>query len=597
MIKFPYGISDFREINTCGYYYRDRTHAIPVLERTKSSLFIRPRRFGKSLVLSMLENYYDIARRDAFESIFGKLAIGSDPTALRNLYFILRWDFSCIDPTGSPDDIKRSLYGHINVCIEDFVRRYRFAGFDLPEDIIDRANALVSIQSLVSSTKTYGHPIFLLIDEYDNFANTIMMLPVADSRGRYEALVHDEGLLRTLFKVVKASTSGAGFDRVFITGVSPVVMSDITSGYNVAEDIFLEPEFADLCGFREEEVAETLHEIAELCGMENNKADEALGVMRSCYNGYNFIPRSTDFLYNPTLCLYFFKQFQKRCAYPEEMLDANLASDDSKLEYIAGLPGGTDMILDLNEKGSQITVSRLQKRFGLHDMLSDYSKDRIFIASFLYYFGVLTLAGETEQGELCLKVPNLVMQGMFVERVRRMMLPNPVIRDRGVDAAKRVYQFGEIEPVCRFVEEVYFPVFSNRDYAQVNELTIKTCFLTLLYNDILYIMDSEPAIERRHADLTMIIRPDKRHYKIFDVLIEFKLLSLKVLNMTGEQLRAMSQQDIHDLPLVKQTLNDAKKQVLDYGNRLARKYPGLHLKSFVVAALGFERVCFLRIGL
>ena len=597
MIKFPYGISDFREINTCGYYYRDRTHAIPVLERTKSSLFIRPRRFGKSLVLSMLENYYDIARRDAFESIFGKLAIGADPTALRNSYFILRWDFSCIDPTGSPDDIKRSLYGHVNVCIEDFVRRYRFAGFDLPEDIIDRANALVSIQSLVSSTKTYGHPIFLLIDEYDNFANTIMMMPVADSRGRYEAMVHDEGLLRTLFKVVKASTSGAGFDRVFITGVSPVVMSDITSGYNIAEDIFLEPEFADLCGFREEEVAETLHEIAKLCGMENNKADEALSVMRSYYDGYNFIPRSTDFLYNPTLCLYFFKQFQKRCAYPEEMLDANLASDDSKLEYIAGLPGGTDMILDLNEKGAQVTVSRLQKRFGLQDMLSDYSKDRIFIASFLYYFGVLTLSGETEQGELCLKVPNMVMQGMFVERVRRMMLPNPVIRDRGVDAAKRVYQFGEIEPVCRFVEDVYFPVFSNRDYAQVNELTIKTCFLTLLYNDILYIMDSEPAIERRYADLTMIIRPDKRHYKIFDVLIEFKLLSLKVLNMTGEQLRAMSQQDIHDLPLVKQTLNDAKKQVLDYGNRLARKYPGLHLKSFVVTALGFERVCFLRIGL
>lgn len=596
MIKFPYGISDFREINTQGFYYRDRTHAIPVLEHTKSSLFIRPRRFGKSLVLSMLENYYDIGRRDAFESIFGKLIIGADPTVLRNAYFILRWDFSCIDPTGSSNAIKRSLYDHINICIEDFVRRYRSAGFDLPEDIVDRTNALFSIQSLVSSTKICGHPIFLLIDEYDNFANTIMMLPVADSRSRYEALVRDEGLLRTLFKVVKASTSGTGFDRVFITGVSPVVMSDITSGYNIAEDIFFEPEFADLCGFREEEVAETLREIAELCGMDTKKADEALDMMRSYYNGYNFIPRSTGFLYNPTLCLYFFKQFQKRCAYPEEILDANLASDDSKLAYIAGLPGGTDMILDLNEKGSQVAVSRLQKRFGLQDMLSDDSKDRIFIASFLHYFGVLTLSGETEQGDLRLKVPNLAMQGMFVERVRRMMLPNPVVRDRGIDAAKRVYQFGEIEPVCRFVEEVYFAVFSNRDYALVNELTIKTCFLTLLYNDMLYIMDSEPAIERRYADLTMIIRPDKRHYKIFDVLIEFKLLSLKTLNLTGERLRTMSQQDIHDLPLVKQTLNDAKEQVLNYGSRLAGKYPGLRLKSFVVVALGFERVCFLDMG-
>ena len=248
----------------------------------------------------MLENYYDIARRDAFESIFGKLAIGADPTALRNSYFILRWDFSCIDPTGSPDDIKRSLYNHINVCIERFIRIYKVAGFDLSKIRIDPSDAHFSIQSLISEVLLSGIPVFLLIDEYDNFANTIMMLPVADSRGRYEALVHDEGLLRTLFKVVKASTSGAGFDRVFITGVSPVVMSDITSGYNIAEDIFLEPEFADLCGFSEEEVAETLREIAKLCGMENNKADEALGVMRSCYNGYNFIPRSTDFLYNPT---------------------------------------------------------------------------------------------------------------------------------------------------------------------------------------------------------------------------------------------------------------------------------------------------------
>ena len=125
MIKFPYGISDFRKIMTGGYYYRDRTGAIPYIERTDSSLFIRPRRFGKSLVLSMLENYYDIARRDAFESIFGRLRIGADPTRLRNSHFILRWDFSCIDSTGSHDDIKRSLYDHINGRIQNFLRYYR----------------------------------------------------------------------------------------------------------------------------------------------------------------------------------------------------------------------------------------------------------------------------------------------------------------------------------------------------------------------------------------------------------------------------------------------------------------------------------------
>jgi hypothetical protein len=435
--------------------------------------------------------------------------------------------------------------------------------------------------------------VFLLIDEYDNFANTIMMLPVADSQARYAALVHDEGLLRTLFKVVKSATSGTGFDRVFITGVSPVVMSDITSGYNIAEDMFFEPEFGDLCGFRENEVAETLREIAHGCGMDDSKAGEALEMMRVYYNGYNFIPGRDTFIYNPTLCLYFFKQFQKRCAYPRKMLDANLSVDQSKLEYVCLLPGGQELVTSLANTGQKVAVTDIVDRFGLSEMLSDDSKDRTFIISFLYYFGVLTLAGETEQGEYLLKVPNLVMQGMYVERVQRMMLPDPVIRDRGLDAARQLYQFGEIKPVCMFVQDIYFTVFSNRNYIQANELIIKTCFSTLLYNDLLYIMDSEPEIERRYADLTMIIRPDKRYLKIFDVLIEFKFLSLKTLGLSGEQLRAMTPEALDDLPEVKQALDEGKSQIIDYGNRLARKYPALRLKSFVVVALGFERICFL----
>jgi len=595
MIKFPYGISDFRKIVTRGYYYRDRTGAIPLLEQNDSTLFIRPRRFGKSLVLSMLENYYDIARRDAFDSLFGELAVGCEPTPLRNSHFILRWDFSCIDPTGTPDKIKQSLYDHIVVRIQNFIRYYRDNGFDLQQIEVHPENASATIESLLGATQSAGYPVFLLIDEYDNFANTVMMLPLQDARERYEALVHDEGLLRTLFKVVKASTSGTGFDRVFITGVSPVVMSDITSGYNIAEDMFFEPEFADLCGFREEEVDATLREIAETCGMDAAKAEEALAMMRIYYNGYNFIPRRTDFIYNPTLCLYFFKQFQKNCAYPRKMLDANLSVDQSKLEYVANLPGGLDLVIALAQKGHEVNVPDIVDRFGLSDMLSDQSKDRTFITSFLYYFGVLTLAGETEQGELRLKVPNIVMQGMYVERVLQMMLPNPVMRDQGVDAAKRVYQFGEIEPVCRFVEEIYFSAFSNRDYAQVNELTVKTCFLTLLYNDLLYIMDSEPELEWRYADLTMIIRPDKRHLKIFDVLIEFKFLGLKDLNLSGKAIRAMAPEQMHALPLVEKAITEGRKQALDYGNSLIARYRTLRLNRFVVIALGFERICYLKV--
>ena len=593
MIKFPYGMADFRQIVTQGYFYCDRTQAIPLLEQAQSQLFIRPRRFGKSLLLSMLENYYDIARKDSFEAMFGHLAISLNPTPQRNFYFILRLDFSCVDPTGAPDDVKRSLFNHINARIENFILYYGNNGFDMSCINVNQGDALYTINSLLGAAAVVGHPIYLMIDEYDNFANTVMMPPTLDSRDRYTAMVHDEGVLRTFFKMVKSSTGGVMFDRVFITGVSPVVLSDITSGYNIAEDIFFEPEFGDLCGFQEQEVENILGDIATGCGLGEEKASEALEMMRTYYNGYNFVPRGHVVVYNPTLCLYFFKQFQKRCAYPSKMLDANLAVDDSKLEYVAGIPGGRELILSLMQHGSEVTVLDIEDRFGLSEMLSDHSKDRTFIASFLYYFGVLTLVGETNKGELVLKVPNLVIQGLYVERVQRMMLPDPVTRDRGLDTAKRVYQYGDIEPVCAFVEDVYFSVFKNRDYAQANELTLKTCFLTLLYNDILYIMDSEPELTRRYADLTMIIRPDKRYLQIYDVLIEFKFLSLKQLGLSGEAIRSKSQAELYSQPMVKHALEEGTAQVMDYGRRLADRYLDLRLKKFVVTALGFERICFL----
>ena len=142
-------------------------------------------------------------------------------------------------------DVRRSLYSHINARIENFILYYGDKGFDLSRINVNQDNALSTIESLVGATGRAGHPVYLLIDEYDNFANTVMMLPTLDSRDRYTALVHDEGVLRTFFKMVKSSTGGVMFDRVFITGVSPVVLSDITSGYNIAEDIFFEPEFGD----------------------------------------------------------------------------------------------------------------------------------------------------------------------------------------------------------------------------------------------------------------------------------------------------------------------------------------------------------------
>ena len=590
-MKYPYGISDFGSIIREKYFYCDRTDNIPLLENSKSQLFIRPRRFGKSLVLSMLENYYDVAKKDEFEAIFGGLKIGKNPTESRNSYFILKFDFSCVDPTGSAEDVKGALFDHINAGIEGFYDFYRYKGYELPKIKISYSNALYSINSLVSAVRMTPYPVYLLIDEYDNFANTVMM-GVQSADKRYEALVHDEGPLRTFFKSVKASTSGSMFDRVFITGVSPVVMSDITSGYNIAENIYFEPEFNDLCGFKQNEIEDVLEKIVDTCGFEKEKIQEAVNLIQTYYNGYTFSHAVDEHIYNPTLCLYFLKQFEKTCGYPRKMLDSNLAVDESKLEYIAEIPRGRDLLMNLVQKDKDVVISDIEDRFGIKDMLTDKSKDNTFLVSFLYYFGVLTIAGDTENLQVILKVPNLVMQSLYVERVQKMLLPEPDDRDDGKLAAEKVYQKGDMAPLCRFMEERYFKVFHNRDYRWANELTVKTAFLTLLYNDIIYIMDSEKEVERRYADLTMIIRPDKRYGKVFDVLIEFKFVKLKDAKLSAEQAKGLSEDELHLIPEIAKQMDDGKKQVKDYGKKLEQRHGNLRLKKFVVVALGFERVCF-----
>jgi hypothetical protein len=567
IMKFPYGISDFKKVNTRGYFYCDRTDKIPLLEKSDFQLFIRPRRFGKSLVLSMLENYYDVAKKDEFESIFGNLKIGKNPTDLRNSYFILKFDFSCVDPTGSAEDVKKSLFNHINACISGFYKLYKYKGFDLPDIEVDREDAFFSMKALITSVSMTPHPVYLLIDEYDNFANTVMM-GVQSTGKRYEALVHDEGPLRTFFKAVKSSTSGSMFDRVFITGVSPVVMSDITSGYNIAKNIYFEPEFNDLCGFKQNEIEDVIKEIVDKCGFEKEKIREAVNLMQTYYNGYTFSHAADEHIYNPTLCLYFFEQFEKTCGYPRKMLDSNLAVDESKLEYIAQISKGRDLLMNLVQKDQEVVISDIEDRFGIKDMLTDKSKDNTFLVSFLYYFGVLTIAGDTEDLKVILKVPNLVMLGLYVERIQKM---------------------------CRFMEERYFKVFHNRDYRWANELTLKTAFLTLLYNDIIYIMDSEKEIDRRYADLTMIIRPDKRYGKVFDVLIEFKFVKLKDTGMSADQAVELTDDELCHIPEIAKQIKDGEKQVKEYGKQLEQKYGNLRLQKFVVVALGFERVCFRKI--
>lgn len=492
-----------------------------------------------------------------------------------------------VDPQGDGQELKQNLHRYINNRIQDFAIYYQQY---LPLPIqIEPVDAMASFMSLLRAVRQTPYRLYLLIDEYDNFANELMMGSRPTDIERYTALLYGEGSLKTVFKAIKAASAGEGVDRVFITGVSPVALSDITSGYNIAKDISLEPEFHDLCGFWEPEIANALTEIINAHHIPEAQIEETLMMMRTFYNGYCFSYQIAVPIYNPTLSLYFLEQFQKRQQYPRELLDRNLAMDRGKIAYISTLPHGNQIILNAVSEESPLSLERLAHRFGVEDMLNA-AKDERFMVSLLYYFGVLTLAGQTTSGKLRFVIPNLVVKKLYIERIGELLLPASD-RNDSLQTIERFYSNGEIQPVCEYIERCYFRVFDNRDYRWANELTLKTVFLTLLFNETFYMMVSETAAERQYADLLLLVRPDMRQFQLLDILLEFKYVSLPEVNLSGERIRNMPVDELRGLAVVRQKFAEARTALTAYQQALAQTHRhSLRLHAYSVVAVGFDRI-------
>ena len=595
MLKFPYGFSDFYLLRTENFFYVDRTSHIRLIEEIGYQLlFLRPRRFGKSLLLSMLENYYDVAKAEEFDKLFGDLAIGQNPTPKHNQYFVMKWDFSMIESQDEVKGFRKSLHDHLNNQIRRFAERYQdYFSYTIK---IDEENAISSFESTLIAVQTTGYKLYLLIDEYDNFANEVMMGQGEIKPKRYKALLSAESSLKSFFRTVKSASSGQGLERVFITGASPILMNDMTTAYNVAKNIYFEPEFNELCGFKESEIEAVLTQIGKECGFEKEKISQALSLIQTFYNSYCFSEFTSQQVYNPTLALYFLDSFQKNCRYPRRMLDSNLKMDLNKLTYLSRLPNGRAIIQQALEGSPPLVLSLLADRFGIDEMLEETQSNQ-FIITLLYYLGVLTLDGETELRELRFKIPNLVVRKLYVEHLFKRLLPQDTERETTRVLARNFYQNGDLQPICDFMTQRYFKVFDNRDYKTADELTIKTAFLTVLFDDVWYIMDSETVLDRRYADLTMILRPDCRHLPLRDFLFEFKYLKLSDVKKSGAELKELSLFELEDLEAVKEKLAESEGQLLDYQMRLESKYSdGLKLQLISVVAVGFERVVWKRVS-
>ncbi|ETR72560.1 MAG: AAA-ATPase-like protein [Candidatus Magnetoglobus multicellularis str. Araruama] len=456
-LKFPYAICDFKSMIKENYIYLDRTKYIRQIENMgKSTLFLRPRRFGKSLFLDTMQNYYDIAMKDEFDNLFGNLDIGKNPTGLRNQYFVLTLDFSCVQTFGGIDKIERSLYSHLNASIQKFSEKNKTL---LKKQIdVKNDNSMWSFYSLLSCVLSTPYKLYLLIDEYDSFANSVL---VSCGKSEYQALVGSDGLLRYIFREFKSATRGNGVDRIFATGVSPVVMSDISSGANILQNRSQAIQLNNLCGLTHEEVKQLLLQTCHECQFSESKYQEALDMMERWYEGYSFDLSKHESLYNPTLCFYFLQHLKEMCTYPRKILDANLAPDQEKLEFIKNMPGGEEVLWQLIA-GKDVQIPEIIDQFGLKSMLDGSEQDISFIVSYLWYGGVVSIKEETAFGDLKLNVPNLVIKKLYVDQYKSTLLPTAQIKNESAEVHKELIERSDMSPLVQFVEKKYFAHFQQQ---------------------------------------------------------------------------------------------------------------------------------------
>ena len=401
----PYGMMNFADIRLDNYYYVDKTAFIPVIEQSdRFFFFIRPRRFGKSLTLNMLQHYYDVRTRDKFDALFGDLYIGKHPTRDRNSYLVLYLNFSGI--SGELHNYRQGLDAHCNTSFDYFCDIYaEYLPKGIKEVLNEKAGAVEQLDYLYHQCELAGQQIYLFIDEYDHFTNAI--LSDAESIHRYTEETHKEGYLRAFFNRVKAGTYSS-IKRCFITGVSPVTMDDLTSGFNIGTNYSLTPKFNAMMGFTEDEVREMLTYYSTKAPF-HHTVDELIELMKPWYDNYCFAQECYDqpTLYNSNMVLYFVKNYiDNNGKAPRNMIESNIRIDYEKLRMLIRkdkeFAHDASIIQTLVSQG--YITGELKDGFPAANIV-----DSDNFVSLLYYFGMLTVSG-TYKGKTKLIIPNQVVR-------------------------------------------------------------------------------------------------------------------------------------------------------------------------------------------
>ena len=402
--RIPYGMMNFAVIRRDDCYYVDKTRFIPMIEEAdKFFFFIRPRRFGKSLTVNMLQHYYDILAKDKFEVLFGDLYIGKHPTRDRNSYLVLYLNFSGI--VGELHNYRKGLDAHCQTMFDYFCDIYAdYLPKGIKEELDKKEGAVEQFEYLFTECNKTNQRIYLFIDEYDHFTNAI--LSDIESLHRYTDETHGEGYLRAFFNKIKAGTYSS-IERCFITGVSPVTMDDLTSGFNIGTNYSLTPEFNEMIGFTEEEVRQMLTYYSTTSPF-NHSVDELIEIMKPWYDNYCFAEEcyGETTMYNSNMVLYFVKNYIQRGKAPRDMVEDNIRIDYEKLRMLIRkdkeFAHDASIIQTLVSEG--YVTGELKKGFPAVNITNPDN-----FVSLLYYFGMLTISG-TYEGRTKLTIPNQVVR-------------------------------------------------------------------------------------------------------------------------------------------------------------------------------------------
>ena len=401
-----YAQADFATLVKENKLYIDRTSYIRQIENESNTnlLFVRPRRFGKSLWISILMYYYDVQYKERFESLFGHLAIGKNPTPLRNAYMILSFQFAGIDVETESSTFygfRQNVMTGILLCMSAYSSYFSEEEKDKIEAIDTAANMMQTFFRLYKE-KNIPLPIYILIDEYDQFANELLSLD-AD---RFQTIVGLSGYVRKYYEIIKYAANMGLVNRFFATGVSPLTVDSLTSGFNITSSLSLETDFHNLLGFKESEVVSILQQV----GATKSNIPVLMTDLKAWYNGYKFNPEAEERLYNSDMIMYFASHYEKQQRYPRKMLDANIATDYSKVKKIFNIQGREqEFIPILKELTTEGVLSApITEFFNLE--LNNFTENDLI--SLLFYMGWVTIKEESE-GEFVFNMPNRVVQELY----------------------------------------------------------------------------------------------------------------------------------------------------------------------------------------